>query len=127
MQQANKYGNTEDQGDELLAPQPANHTTQSSDTAEAPLRAKKTCHAEITLDRTIYSLTAEADKLEDILYMNIISNLEKTLELLKTKKEDIKKAVKKKNTLICNQIDQKAACNRKKGKEKRIYCSDRSL
>ena len=38
--------------------------------------AKKTYHAEIALDRTISTLTAEADKLEDVLHMNIILNPE---------------------------------------------------
>lgn len=56
--------------------QPANLTIQSPDTAEVLPPAKKTCHAEIALDRTISTLTAEADKLEDVLHMNIILNPE---------------------------------------------------
>ena len=118
LQRAKKDGNAEEQDIEVLTPQPVNPTTQSSDNAEVPPPTKKICHAEIALNRTVSTLTADANKPKDILYMNIISNPEETRELVKEKKEDIKKAVKKKNTLIWNRINQKAAHNRKKEKEK---------
>ena len=102
LQQAKKDDNAEEQSIEVLTPQPASTTTQSSDPAKVPPPAKKSCHAEIALDRTIYSLNVEADELEDVLCMNIVSNPEEMRKLLKKKKEDIRIAVKKKNTLICN-------------------------
>ena len=46
--------------------------------------------------------------------------LKKRASYFKKKKVDIKKAVKKKNTLICNQINQKAAHNKKIEKEKEL-------
>ena len=86
LQRAKKDGNAEKQGIEVLTPQPANPTTQSSDNAEVPPPTKKICHAEIALNRTISTLTVDANKPKDILYMNIISNPEETRELKRRKK-----------------------------------------
>lgn len=113
-------GNDEEEVAEVLTPQPITPTTPSSDTAEVPPPPKKKCHAEMNLDKTISSLTAEKVKLEEVLHMNIISNPEETRKLLQKKKEDIKKAVKKKDNLIRNRINQKAVRKRKKEREKEI-------
>ena len=86
LQRAKKDGNAEKQDIEVLTPQPANPTTQSSDNAEVPPPTKKICHAEIALNRTISTLTVDANKPKDILYINIISNPEETRELKRRKK-----------------------------------------
>ena len=75
---------------------------------------KKTCSAELEIDKTIATLTSKVDKFETVLRLNVITNVDETNTTLKKKKNDLAKAVKRKYSLSRNRANQKAFRDRKK-------------
>ena len=65
----------------------------------APKPAKKTYHSENLLDWTMVNLTKEIKKLEDVFHLQFIANSNETCTTLKSKKEELHMAIKRKNTL----------------------------
>ena len=97
-------------------PGPSSATDSNTDTLPPP--SKKVCHAELEVNKTIINLTSEIDTLETVLNLNIISNTDETRKSLRKKKEELKQATQKRNLLIRNRTNQKAAREKKKQKLK---------
>ena len=68
---------------------------------------KKSCHATNEIDAKIVPLTEEIKKLEEVINLNIISNIDKTRVTVKSKKAEIDSLLKRMKTLTLNRINKK--------------------